>query len=74
MDMSYDDWKTTPPDEEQDNEACGCKWVISHGVRFLIERCEEHEYLYQEEEKRRLAREALEPLVLRQDDDDNIPF
>lgn len=70
---SYDDWKTTAPDEEW-NERCGCVMVINTGIRFVAHRCVEHEALFQAAEARREARALTEKESAPDDTDDDLPF
>lgn len=71
--MTYDDWKTTPPDDYSDE--CGCVFVINQGIRFCVERCEEHQRIYEENEQRLAEKRAQEKKDNGEEDgSDDIPF
>jgi hypothetical protein len=69
--MTYDDWKCSAP-EVDDEEPCGCVLAFNQGVRYVVQRCDSHEFLYQQEEARRQANHSL-PSAETSDEDD-IPF
>lgn len=57
------------------DEECGCVFVMNQGIRFCVERCEEHQRIYDANEQRLAEKRAQEKKDSGDEEDsDDIPF